>query len=52
MIAVTANAMPRDRAQSLAAGFFQYITKPINVGKLNAAIDAALAKAVTPASRP
>ncbi|MBT9527721.1 MAG: response regulator [Rhizobacter sp.] len=45
VIAVTANAMPRDRAQSLAAGFTEYITKPINVGRLNAAIDRALALA-------
>jgi signal transduction histidine kinase/ActR/RegA family two-component response regulator len=45
VIAVTANAMPRDRARSLAAGFTDYITKPINVGKLNAAIDEALAVA-------
>ncbi|MBC7993502.1 MAG: response regulator [Rhizobacter sp.] len=42
VIAVTANAMPRDRGRSLAAGFTDYITKPINVGKLNAAIDEAL----------
>jgi signal transduction histidine kinase len=42
VIALTANAMPRDRARGLAAGFFQYITKPINLGKLNGAIDAAL----------
>ncbi|MEO8151826.1 MAG: ATP-binding protein [Rhizobacter sp.] len=45
VIAVTANAMPRDRARGMAAGFFQYITKPINVGKLNEAIDSALALA-------
>jgi signal transduction histidine kinase/CheY-like chemotaxis protein len=43
VIAVTANAMPRDRAQGMAAGFYQYITKPIHVGKLNEAIDGALA---------
>jgi signal transduction histidine kinase/CheY-like chemotaxis protein len=42
VIALTANAMPRDRARGLAAGFFQYITKPINLGKLNEAIDSAL----------
>ena len=42
VIAVTANAMPRDRAQSMAAGFFQHVTKPINVAMLNAAIDAAM----------
>jgi len=43
VIAITANAMPRDRAQGLAEGFFRYVTKPINVEKLNAAIDEALA---------
>ena len=42
IIAVTANAMPRDIARGLAAGFFRYVTKPINVGVLNEAIDAAL----------
>ncbi len=45
VIAVTANAMPRERAQGLAAGFLQYITKPIDVTRLNEAIDAALAAA-------
>jgi signal transduction histidine kinase len=44
VIAVTANAMPRDRAQSMAAGFFQHVTKPINVALLNAAIDEAMAQ--------
>jgi len=44
VIAVTANAMPRDRAQSMAAGFFQHVTKPINVTLLNAAIDEAMAQ--------
>jgi signal transduction histidine kinase/ActR/RegA family two-component response regulator len=43
VIAVTANAMPRDIAQGMAAGFFSYITKPINVHDLHAAIDGALA---------
>ncbi|HEY0817722.1 MAG TPA: ATP-binding protein [Rhizobacter sp.] len=42
VIAVTADAMPRARAQGLEAGFFRYVTKPIHVGKLNEAIDAAL----------
>ncbi len=42
VIAVTADAMPRARAQGMEAGFFQYVTKPIHVGKLNEAIDAAL----------
>lgn len=43
VIAVTANAMPRDRAKGMAAGFFRYVTKPIRVGELNEAIDSALA---------
>ena len=42
IIAVTANAMPRDVAQGLAAGFMRYITKPIDVAELNEAIDRAL----------
>jgi CheY-like chemotaxis protein len=42
VIAVTANAMPRDVAQGLAAGFMHYITKPIDLEALNAAIDRAL----------
>ena len=46
VIAVTADAMPRARAQGMEAGFFQYLTKPIHVGKLNDAIDAALAASV------
>jgi signal transduction histidine kinase/CheY-like chemotaxis protein len=45
VIAVTADAMPRARAQGMEAGFFQYVTKPIHVGKLNEAIDAALVAA-------
>jgi signal transduction histidine kinase/CheY-like chemotaxis protein len=45
VIAVTANAMPRDIARGLAAGFFRYVTKPISVASLNEAIDSALAAA-------
>jgi signal transduction histidine kinase/AmiR/NasT family two-component response regulator len=45
VIGVTANAMPRDIAQGLAAGFFRYVTKPIRVDELNGAIDSALAEA-------
>ncbi|MBX3621681.1 MAG: response regulator [Rhizobacter sp.] len=51
VIAVTANAMPRDRAQSMAAGFADYVTKPIHVGRLNEAIDKALAATAQNATR-
>lgn len=46
VIALSANAMPGDIAQGLAAGFFRYITKPIRVAEFMATIDLALA--VTP----
>ena len=42
VIALTANALPRDRAQAMADGFFDYLTKPIDVGRLLQAIDSAL----------
>jgi signal transduction histidine kinase/ActR/RegA family two-component response regulator len=44
VIAVTANAMAGDIARGLAAGFFRYVTKPIEVNKLNAAMDDALGR--------
>ena len=43
VIAVTASAMDAERSRALAAGFFRYITKPIDVEQLNAAIDEGLA---------
>lgn len=42
VIALTANAMPRDIAKGLEAGFFRYITKPINVEEFTEAINCAL----------
>jgi signal transduction histidine kinase/CheY-like chemotaxis protein len=42
VIALSANAMPRDVEHALAAGFFDYITKPIKVPELVTALDAAL----------
>jgi signal transduction histidine kinase/CheY-like chemotaxis protein len=42
-IALTANAMPRDVERGLAAGFDRYLTKPIDIGKFNEAIDGVLA---------
>jgi signal transduction histidine kinase/CheY-like chemotaxis protein len=42
IIALTANAMPREIAKGLAAGFFRYITKPIDITELSEAINSAL----------
>lgn len=43
IIALTANAMPRDIEAGIAAGFFRYITKPIDIDEFTEAIDSALA---------
>ena len=42
IIALSANAVPRDIAAGLAAGFFFYLTKPIKVNLFMEALDAAL----------
>jgi CheY-like chemotaxis protein len=42
VIALSANAMPRDIAKGLSAGFFKYLTKPIKVEQLMNTLDAAL----------
>jgi PAS domain S-box-containing protein len=42
VVALSANAMPRDIEKGLQAGFFRYLTKPINIGEFMAALDAAL----------
>ena len=34
VVAVTANAMPEDRARALAAGFDDYLTKPLQLQAL------------------
>ena len=43
VIALSANAMPSDVARSMAAGFFRYLTKPIDVDEFFATVDSALA---------
>ena len=43
VLALTANAMPRDVERGLEAGFYRYLTKPINIDELNDAIDSTLA---------
>ncbi|MBC7623761.1 MAG: PAS domain S-box protein [Aeromicrobium sp.] len=42
VVALSANAMPRDIECGLQAGFFRYLTKPIKVNELLSAIDEAL----------
>jgi CheY-like chemotaxis protein len=42
VIAVSANAMPRDVKKGLEAGFFRYITKPIKINELMNAVNEAL----------
>jgi CheY-like chemotaxis protein len=43
IIALSANAVPRDIEESLEAGFFNYLTKPIKVDRFMQALDDALA---------
>jgi signal transduction histidine kinase/ActR/RegA family two-component response regulator len=52
VIAVSANAMPRDIAKGLAQGFFRYVTKPIDIVALDEAIDSALASSAGRADQP
>jgi CheY-like chemotaxis protein len=43
VLALTANAMPRDVERGLESGFARYLTKPINIDEFNEAIDSTLA---------
>ena len=45
VVALSANAMPRDITKGLEAGFFSYLTKPIKVKAFMEALDAALESA-------
>jgi PAS domain S-box-containing protein len=42
IVALSANAMPRDIKKGLEAGFFQYLTKPIKINEFMGALDGAL----------
>ena len=44
VIALTANAMPRDIERGMAAGFHRYLTKPIDIEKFTEAINSTLAQ--------
>jgi signal transduction histidine kinase/AmiR/NasT family two-component response regulator len=50
IIAISANALPRDIEKSLKAGFFNYLTKPIKVNQFMDALDVALKFSQTAAS--
>ena len=42
VVALSANAMPRDVARGLEAGFFRYLTKPIQIKEFMDTLDVAL----------
>ena len=49
-IAVSANALPHDLARGRAAGFGEYLTKPLSLRRLQAALQAALPGWAPPAA--
>jgi CheY-like chemotaxis protein len=51
VVALSANAMPRDIAKGLEAGFFRYLTKPIKVNEFMDVLDLALKSAQARAAR-
>jgi signal transduction histidine kinase/ActR/RegA family two-component response regulator len=52
VIALSANAMPRDIRKGLDAGFFRYLTKPIKVDEFMATLDDALEFSKAESARP
>ena len=42
VLAISANAMPRDIEKGLEAGFFRYLTKPIKVNEFMHTLEVAL----------
>jgi PAS domain S-box-containing protein len=51
VVALSANAVPRDIARGLEAGFFRYLTKPIKVNEFMNALDIALKFAESQSAR-
>jgi signal transduction histidine kinase/AmiR/NasT family two-component response regulator len=51
VLAISANAIPRDIDKGLAAGFFRYLTKPIKVNEFMDTLDAALKFAAAESAR-
>jgi CheY-like chemotaxis protein len=51
VVALSANAVPRDIARGMEAGFFRYLTKPIKVNEFMATLDVALRYADSRAPR-
>lgn len=46
VVAISANAMPKDLARGKAAGFIEYLTKPLDVDRLLQVVDDVIAKQV------
>ena len=51
VVALSANAVPRDIQRGLEAGFFRYLTKPIKIDEFMTTLDAALRFAETESAR-
>ena len=51
IIALSANAVPRDIERAREAGFLNYLTKPINIPRFMSALDEALALSLAAADR-
>jgi CheY-like chemotaxis protein len=47
VLALSANALPRDVARGMEAGFFRYLTKPVKVDEFMEALDMGLMLADT-----
>jgi CheY-like chemotaxis protein len=51
VVALSANAIPRDIEKGLKAGFFRYLTKPIKVNEFMDTLDVAMEFAKTESAR-